>query len=85
VVIEFKDLSNIEKLGVCVMAFKDIVQFLQGVRVELSKVEWPKFNEFLGSTLVVLVLVVFFAIYLGIVDLGLSKLAKYIFTLYGGY
>lgn len=67
------------------MAFKDIVQFLQGVRAELSKVEWPKFNEFLGSTLVVLVLVVFFAIYLGIVDLGLSRLAKYIFTLYGGY
>lgn len=67
------------------MAFKDIVQFLQGVRTELSKVEWPTFDEFIGSTLVVLVLVVFFAIYLGIVDLGLSKLAKYIFTLYGGY
>lgn len=67
------------------MAFKDIVQFLQGVRAELSKVEWPTFDEFVGSTLVVLVLVLFFAIYLGIVDLGLSKLAKYIFTLYGGY
>jgi preprotein translocase subunit SecE len=66
-------------------AIKDIVQFLQGVRTELSRVEWPKFHEFLGSTLVVLVLVIFFAIYLGVVDLGLSRLAKYIFTVYGGY
>lgn len=66
------------------MGFKDVVQFLQGVRAELSKVEWPNFHEFVGSTLVVLVLVLFFAIYLGIVDLGLSKLAKYVFTTYGG-
>jgi preprotein translocase subunit SecE len=67
------------------MAFNSIVQFLQGVRSELSKVEWPSFQEFVGSTLIVLVLVLFFAIYLGIIDLGLSKLAKYIFTVYGGY
>jgi preprotein translocase subunit SecE len=80
-----KNLNNIETLGVRIMALKDIVHFLQGVRSELSKVEWPKFDEFLGSTLVVLVLVIFFAIYLGIIDLGLSKLAKYIFTVYGGY
>ncbi len=67
------------------MAIKNAVQFIKEVRIELSKVEWPNFNEFVGSTLVVLFLVCFFAIYLGIVDLGLSKLAKYIFTLYGGY
>ncbi len=67
------------------MAIKNAVQFIKEVRIELSKVEWPNFNEFVGSTLVVLFLVCFFAIYLGIVDLGLSRLAKYIFTLYGGY
>lgn len=67
------------------MALNSIVQFLQGVRAELSKVEWPKFHEFVGSTIVVLVLVLFFAVYLGVIDLGLSRLAKYIFTLYGGY
>lgn len=67
------------------MGLKNVVQFLQGVRVELSKVEWPNFHEFVGSTIVVLVLVLFFTVYLGIIDLGLSKLAKYIFTLYGGY
>ncbi len=67
------------------MAIKNAVQFIKEVRIEFSKVEWPNFNEFAGSTLVVLFLVCFFAIYLGIVDLGLSRLAKYIFPLYGGY
>ena len=67
------------------MAIKNAVQFIKEVRIELSKVEWPNFNEFVGSTLVVLFLVCFFAIYLGVVDLGLSKLTKYIFTVYGGY
>jgi len=67
------------------MAIKSAVQFIKEVRGELSKVEWPNFNEFVGSTIVVLFLVCFFSIYLGLVDLGLSRLAKYIFTLYGGY
>ena len=66
------------------MAVKSIMQFFQEVRFELSKVEWPKPQEFIGSTIVVLVLVCFFAVYLGLIDLGLSKLANYIFKLYGG-
>ncbi len=66
------------------MAIKNAVQFIKEVRGELSKVEWPKFNEFVGSTIVVLFLVCFFSIYLGLVDLGLSRLAKYIFAEYGG-
>ncbi len=28
---------------------KQITQFLKEVRVELSKVEWPKTDEFLGA------------------------------------
>jgi preprotein translocase subunit SecE len=67
------------------MTVKNVLQFFQEVRLELSKVDWPSFQEFVGSTLVVLVLVCFFAVYLGIIDLGLSKLATYIFTVYGGY
>jgi len=62
-----------------------MMQFLKGVRLELIKVVWPKFDEFIGSTIVVLVIVCAFAIYLGVVDLMFSKLARYIFTLYGGY
>ena len=67
------------------MTLKNVLQFFQEVRLELSKVDWPSFQEFVGSTLVVLVLVCFFAVYLGIIDLGLSRLATYIFSIYGGY
>lgn len=67
------------------MAIKSALQFLKEVRIELSKVEWPKFNEWVGSTLVVLFLVCFFAAYLWVVDLSISKLTKYIFTNFGGY
>ncbi len=67
------------------MAIKKMMQFFQEVRYELSKVEWPKFDEWVGSTIIVLVLVCFFAIYLGLIDLGLTRLAAYVFSLYGGY
>jgi preprotein translocase SecE subunit len=49
---------------------KQISQFLKEVRVELSRVEWPKMNEWIGATIVTLILVVFFAIFLGGVDRG---------------
>jgi preprotein translocase subunit SecE len=55
-----------------------IVQFLKEVRAELTRVEWPKTNEFIGSTAVVLVLILAFAIFLGGVDrtiaLGIKKI-----------
>ena len=64
---------------------KDVTQFVKEVHLELSKVTWPKFDEFLGSTVVVLVLVTFFSIYLGLIDLGLSELARLVFRLYSRY
>lgn len=62
------------------MTIKQVVQFIHEVRAEFSKVLWPKFDDFVGSTIIVMVLVCIFAIYLGLVDLGFSKFAKYIFT-----
>lgn len=62
---------------------KDIVQFLQEVRIELSKVIWPKPDEFFGATLVVLLVVTACAVYLGIVDFALTQLMSYIFKFYG--
>lgn len=62
---------------------KDLVQFLQEVKIELSKVIWPKPDEFFGATLVVLLVVAASAIYLGIVDFALTQLMSYIFKLYG--
>jgi preprotein translocase SecE subunit len=46
----------------------NIVQFLNEVKIELSRVEWPKSDEWIGATVVTLILVIFFAIFLGLVD-----------------
>jgi preprotein translocase subunit SecE len=45
-----------------------VMQFLKEVRAELARVEWPKINEFIGSTMVVFVLIVISALFLGGVD-----------------
>jgi preprotein translocase SecE subunit len=62
---------------------KQLPQFLYEVKLELSRVEWPNFQEFIGSALVTLIVVVVFALFLGIVDKLISVLAKYIFTYTG--
>jgi len=49
-------------------------QFLREVRTELKKVTWPSRNETLASTGVVLIIVFLVAIYLGGVDMALSKI-----------
>lgn len=67
------------------MVGKEIFQFLREVRLELAKVVWPGFDEWVGSTIIVFVLVVFFGIYLSTLDAGFSELAKYIFRLNRGY
>ena len=61
---------------------KDVVQFLSQVRVELGKVVWPKFDDWVGSTIVVLVLIAIFAIYLFAVDSFFSQLAHWVFAYY---
>jgi len=64
------------------MTVKDVLQFFREVRLELSKVIWPKFDEWIGSTLVVLFLVAVFAVYLSSVDRVLAWLAGQVLKLY---
>ena len=52
------------------------LQFLREVKVELKKVTWPTRKQTLGSTLVVIILVMIIALFLGIVDIGLSNLVR---------
>jgi preprotein translocase subunit SecE len=47
---------------------KQVSQFLKEVRVELSRVEWPKTDEFIGATIVTLLLVLFFTGFFFVVD-----------------
>lgn len=52
------------------------IQFLREVRVELKKVTWPSRKQTMGSTLVVLVVVVIISLFLGVVDAGLAGLIR---------
>jgi preprotein translocase subunit SecE len=53
-----------------------VMQFLREVKVELRKVTWPSRKQTIGSTMVVIVLVMIVSLFLGVVDIGLSKLAQ---------
>jgi len=50
------------------------LQFLREVKVELKKVTWPTRKQTIGSTVVVIILVMIISLFLGIVDIGLSNL-----------
>jgi preprotein translocase subunit SecE len=58
---------------------KNVGKFLSEVRGELSKVIWPTRHELIGSTIISLVFILFFAIYLGGVDFVFHNLARRIF------
>jgi preprotein translocase subunit SecE len=51
-------------------------QFLREVKIELKKVTWPTRKQTMGSTLVVVILVMIISVFLGLVDLGLSSLIR---------
>ena len=51
-------------------------RFFREVWIELKKVTWPSRKETIASTSVVILTVILVAIFLGFVDLGLSRLIK---------
>ena len=51
-----------------------IFEFLREVISEVKKVTWPGKKELIGSTIVVIVLVLFIAIYIGLVDFVISRI-----------
>jgi preprotein translocase subunit SecE len=52
------------------------MQFLREVKVELKKVTWPSRKQTMGSTIVVILLVMIISFFLGLVDMGLSSLVR---------
>jgi preprotein translocase subunit SecE len=56
--------------------FNKIPKFLKEVRLELKKVTWPTRKELTSATGVVLAGAVFLTLYIGLVDLGLSKIMQ---------
>ncbi len=51
-----------------------VKEFFREVKVEVKKVVFPSKDELIGSTWVVIITVIVISLFLGIVDLGLSKL-----------
>ena len=52
------------------------IQFLREVKVELKKVTWPSRKQTLGSTAVVIVLVLIISFFLGATDMGLTAVLR---------
>ena len=53
--------------------FEKITQFITEVKVEMQKVSWSTREELIGSTTVVIVSTLLLAIFIGIVDIVLSR------------
>jgi len=51
-------------------------EFLGQVKAELQKVTWPTRKEAYGTTVVVIILVLMVAVYLWVIDTGLSTLIR---------
>lgn len=60
--------------------FQKAAEFLREVRVELKKVTWPTRKQTTGTTIVVIIFVFVVAAFLGLFDLGLSKLVQVVLT-----
>ena len=64
--------------------YEGAIQFLREVKTELKKVTWPTRKDTLSGTAVVLVAVFIIALFLGIVDSGLSRAVKELLKMASG-
>jgi preprotein translocase subunit SecE len=55
-----------------------IKKFISDVFREMRKVSWPKRKELTRYTITVITTVAFFAIFFGVIDLGISELIRVI-------
>ncbi|OEU69849.1 MAG: preprotein translocase subunit SecE [Desulfovibrio sp. S3730MH75] len=58
----------------------EFVEFLEQSKVEMKKVVWPTQKETIQTCTAVLVLVVVMSLFLGVVDLGLTKMVEAILS-----
>ncbi len=60
---------------------KKIKDFFKETKLEMYKVTWPSKQDLISSTIVVVVISIFFAVYLGIVDGLLTVVYRYLVRL----
>ncbi len=51
---------------------ENLKKFLKEVKAEMSKVTWPSWLELKGSTILVIIVSIFFSVYVGVVDVMLA-------------
>ena len=56
-----------------------VIAFLNEVWAEVEKITWLSRDEFMGSTIIVCILIAFFAVILGAMDACISFLVKLVF------
>lgn len=61
-------------------AWEGIKKYLREVKAELRKVNWPSVKDLLSYTTVVLVTVLFVSVFIGVVDLVVTKLLAPLIT-----
>ncbi len=54
--------------------FAKVVQFLKEALAELKKVTWLSRKEVIASTIVVIILVMIIALYVGVIDFVLARI-----------
>jgi len=59
---------------------KKVIKFFKEVAGELKKVTWPKKEEVVKLTLIVLLISGIIALYVGVLDIGFTKLLELIIT-----
>jgi len=64
--------------------FAKIGEFLSEVRSELKRVTWPTGKEVVGTTIVVIITVIFFSVYLYICDIIFAWIINNIRAIFGG-
>jgi preprotein translocase subunit SecE len=64
--------------------FTRTAQFLRDVRAEMRRVSWPTANEVRNTTIITLIAVIFFALYLFGVDRIWAFLIEHLRSLLGG-
>jgi preprotein translocase SecE subunit len=62
------------------MAIRNALKYFQEVHNEFSRVVWPKFDDFIGSSVIVVIIMCAFSVYLGVIDISFSRLVHRIFS-----
>ena len=63
--------------------FERMRLFLSEVRNELKRVTWPTQREVYATTIVVILVSLFFGVYLWLLDIGMDRIVRWIFGRFG--